>query len=146
MKIEEGYVKINFDDIWNTLSENDKYTFLEDVVYTNEAWKTIVDSLVLDPIIDDIIVSTNYNNHIYEAREKILENLGKIELKHFVSLLHELDDTKRQLYIKDQEYIKLQKLHRDITSENYIFGIGEIYKSVEYPTWVNEESIKKYFE
>lgn len=149
MKIENGYVQIDIEDVWNSLDEKGKYDFLENIAFTNEAWESIVDSLIIDSIIEESVVSSTYNAHIMKARQKLLEHLGKIQVKHFTTLVHELNKAKKDIY-------ELQEKQRNIISsisDNFgaeavydVLGTAKPTVKVEYPSWINEETIKKYFE
>jgi len=131
-RYNQGHIEINLYDLWNEMDNESKKVFLKDVVWEPDVFEDIIKA-----ICGDEIVTSSFSINIYNARQKILESLGKLETNHFRSLMHELEQAKLDYQRVKEDYWSLyHAIPKQVLSK--MIQTGKItnmsYKSAEWPS------------
>lgn len=126
-RYDRGCISIELGDLWDKLSYEDKKSILKDVAWEKE----ILDDIV-DAICNEKIVTSNFECNIFDARQRILESLAKLEANHFRSLLLERNEARLNYERMRQDYYKLLDAVRDSIPWQKFSGEG--YQSARWPS------------
>lgn len=85
MQIEQGQIIIGISDLYNSLPEDERREFLQNLAWEEDIFEDTVNDILKG------VSGSNYNIHITKVREKILEQVGIIEKSYIRDLLREID-------------------------------------------------------
>lgn len=132
MKINQGEITIGISELYNSMSEDERREFLQNLAWEDDIFEDTVSD------ISKGFSSSNYNVHITKTRKKLLEKVGIIEKSYIKDLLREIDMAHKYAdYFRNSLWDFKNKVSK-WNSDNYLCG-GKRIKIPQYNEYPKAE-------